>query len=373
MARRLLIGLWLTGCGGGPGPEPAEGCDPSLSWDAVGAPFVTTWCTPCHAEGLQGPARSGAPGGLDLETLEQVRAAADRIRALALSDDATMPPAGPAPADERGRMAAWLDCGAPGTSVPIEPPGCDGPVWSGPLVASEGPGPCPGHARLGGDLVVDEALDPSWGCVCAIDGTLSARAPQVLLPSLIQVGALWGEAPLERLELPSLAEVEGEIRLQGDTLQQVALPLLAHTGALILSDAGQLWDLQLHRLATVDGALALQALPSLSSLQPLDALVEVGGAVQLDGLGIVEPLLLRRLARVHGALILANNPGWIALDGLDALVQVDGALQIVDNPELVRLGGLPGPVEIEGGILIEGNEALSDTEIALFLARLSGG
>ncbi len=71
-----------------------------------------------------------------------------------------------------------------------------------------------------------------------------------------------------------------------------------------------------------------------------------------------------RLVHTHlrGEGLTRDDLTDLALLRLDAVVVIQA-----------RMDGLPGPVEIEGGILIEGNEALSDTEIALFLARLSGG
>ena len=92
--------------------------DSALTAEDFGGPFVLTYCTGCHHVALAEGERAGAPLGVDFETLDKVRQHADRIWARSGDHNATMPPIGPAPADERARLGEWLACGAPSRDSP---------------------------------------------------------------------------------------------------------------------------------------------------------------------------------------------------------------------------------------------------------------
>ncbi|WP_434426978.1 hypothetical protein [Nannocystis pusilla] len=87
--------------------------DSILTAENFGAPFMLTHCTGCHHVALKEGERAGAPLGVDFESLIKVRAQAERIWARAADQNASMPPVGPPPADERARLGEWLACGAP--------------------------------------------------------------------------------------------------------------------------------------------------------------------------------------------------------------------------------------------------------------------
>ncbi|MFZ6177179.1 hypothetical protein [Nannocystis pusilla] len=87
--------------------------DSILTAENFGAPFILTHCTGCHHVALKEGERAGAPLGVDFESLVKVRAQADRIWARAADQNASMPPVGPPPVDERARLGEWLACGAP--------------------------------------------------------------------------------------------------------------------------------------------------------------------------------------------------------------------------------------------------------------------
>lgn len=87
--------------------------DSILTAENFGAPFMLTYCTGCHHVSLKAGERAGAPLGVDFESLAKVRAQAARIWARAGDQNATMPPVGPPPVDERARLGEWLACGAP--------------------------------------------------------------------------------------------------------------------------------------------------------------------------------------------------------------------------------------------------------------------
>lgn len=119
---RSLLLVWLCACV--PASDPPndapdtdrgttlDSADPCrlLTWETVGAPFVTTWCTPCHGAALTGVQRSGAPVGIDLDREDQVLDLTERVLARTTGATPTMPPAGGPDADTRARFAAWLAC-----------------------------------------------------------------------------------------------------------------------------------------------------------------------------------------------------------------------------------------------------------------------
>lgn len=84
-----------------------------LTYENFGGPFINSNCTGCHHSGLGDGERQKAPLGVDFETIELIRAQADRIWARSGDQNDTMPPAGPPGADERALLGEWLACGAP--------------------------------------------------------------------------------------------------------------------------------------------------------------------------------------------------------------------------------------------------------------------
>lgn len=100
--------VWL-GCDGAksdPAPVDCEGYD----WDTVGAPFVYTWCTTCHAPSVQD--RGGAPVGVDFDTYEGVLRFLSEVEQRAVIDQ-DMPPMGGPFEDDIADFSIWIDCGAP--------------------------------------------------------------------------------------------------------------------------------------------------------------------------------------------------------------------------------------------------------------------
>lgn len=84
-----------------------------VTYANFGEAFLRNWCRGCHASALSGDERSGAPEGIDFETLDDARMWADRIGARALGPGAGMPPAGGPSPEELELLEAWLDAGVP--------------------------------------------------------------------------------------------------------------------------------------------------------------------------------------------------------------------------------------------------------------------
>ena len=84
---------------------------------SVGQPFTLTYCSACHSPYVTD--RRGAPEGVDLMALDDIRAHRERFAARVL--EGTMPPGGGASVEEVDALVAWLDCGAPGSDNPLQP------------------------------------------------------------------------------------------------------------------------------------------------------------------------------------------------------------------------------------------------------------
>jgi uncharacterized membrane protein len=105
---------WLVSCDG---PTPTATGDTGapldctgLDWDSVGAPFVFTYCTGCHA--TTSANRGGAPAGVDFDTYAGVIEWLERVEVRAV-ELRNMPPTGGPPEYELEQFGDWIRCGAP--------------------------------------------------------------------------------------------------------------------------------------------------------------------------------------------------------------------------------------------------------------------
>ena len=107
--------LLLVACADAPVPIDDYPCPPdgtALSYESFGRAFMSAHCDRCHS-GIEGR-RSGAPASYRFDTLDDVRAHADRIFVRAATANTSMPPGPDDPsAEEREQLAEWLACGAP--------------------------------------------------------------------------------------------------------------------------------------------------------------------------------------------------------------------------------------------------------------------
>jgi uncharacterized membrane protein len=112
----LFLSISLLGCS-----TPTGATCPStqtLSYDNFGRSFMLANCVRCHSASATGAARKGAPVGVDLDSVEGVRAHSKLVDEYAGSGpggtNTWMPPDAPKPTTaERQQLAEWLACGAP--------------------------------------------------------------------------------------------------------------------------------------------------------------------------------------------------------------------------------------------------------------------
>jgi uncharacterized membrane protein len=111
-----LVCAMLGACGSDPassGPECPTGS--TLTYADFGKPFLTKYCSSCHAATLTGSARQAAPADDVFDTAAQVRAKSDEV-IHEVSVEKSMPfgTASLKPSDaEREQLGEWVACGAP--------------------------------------------------------------------------------------------------------------------------------------------------------------------------------------------------------------------------------------------------------------------
>jgi len=380
--RRLLPIIFAIACGGQASSdagsplvwtlEPVDPCEDPPTWDSFAQGWVTSWCTPCHASSLTGADRQGAPVGVDLETLEDVRAWADRVRARSV-DAQSMPPGGGPSEASRERLGLFLDCGLPGTTDPADP--CDAPVEVPTThLASQADADalCTDEAvAVRGDLVLTSTIEAS--CLCEVDGTIEVSAPSATLPGLMEAGALSAGASVERLDLPDLEILGASLELiDRSVLEQVSMPRLVRIeGDLRIVDAPALVRVPFDRLVTIEGDLEVQDVGARGVYLP--RLAEVGH-VTLAELPVDEAPHLSSLQTVGGDLFLADlaapmDSGWSSLEQTEGsvrlhrldtetvsaffkLTHVGGDLELVDLPQVDSLYGLDAVEVVEGDLVV---------------------
>jgi mono/diheme cytochrome c family protein len=122
-----LLPALLIACGGDAGDAPpppggtadsgstpagvddtACGGAPDVSWQGWGRGFMATYCDGCHAADTSD--RHGAPEDVNFDTLDQLRAQAERVRVRTLENQ-DMPPGGGVIDDDLWLLDAFLACG----------------------------------------------------------------------------------------------------------------------------------------------------------------------------------------------------------------------------------------------------------------------
>jgi uncharacterized membrane protein len=102
-----LVGGMIAFAAWRPGAEGAAAAQPVAAHEAVAIAHAR--CTACHAAAPTHAGFAEAPGGVMLETADQLRAAAPRVLAQAVLTDA-MPLGNETgmTAEERARLGAWI-------------------------------------------------------------------------------------------------------------------------------------------------------------------------------------------------------------------------------------------------------------------------
>jgi len=113
----LVVATTFTGCGekldapASTGGDLDAGACEGITYESAVKPIMEIYCTGCHASGLSGAARRGAPASVNLDSYEGVEAQAERV--LRRIEQGTMPPVGERPTPEEAEMMrCWVEGGS---------------------------------------------------------------------------------------------------------------------------------------------------------------------------------------------------------------------------------------------------------------------
>ncbi|MEQ1501504.1 MAG: hypothetical protein ABMB14_04695 [Myxococcota bacterium] len=347
-----------------------------LTWDSFGHGFVVGWCTSCHSPLLSGPARGGAPVGVDFDTYASVTKYAARISATATGSSPSMPPGGGPPDAERARLREWLDCGLPGPPAVDEVP-CDGAVIPGDLTltsADDVAAMCAAGDSVEGTLTI--GVGGTIDCLCAVGGDLVVTTPDdtVELPRL---AAVTGAVVVT--DSPSLAVLRTPALASAASLSLARNPALAITdwraltvvaGPVTFTDDGVGGPLLLDGLVTLPADLRFADLPRLRSVELL-RLETVAGSLDLSNLGAVA-VDLGPIRTVGGDVRVASLPSLDAFDGLRVTTAIGGSLTFDDLPLLGSLSTGYALTEVGGGLILRGMPGLAAIDGFDVLASVGG-
>jgi hypothetical protein len=91
--------------------DGGENCDPGVTYEAVGKPFVAKYCLDCHGENVDIDDRIGAPEDANFDDLAGIRDHGSHVFENVQNE--TMPPKAhreQPTTPERADFLDWLDC-----------------------------------------------------------------------------------------------------------------------------------------------------------------------------------------------------------------------------------------------------------------------
>ena len=107
------FGLLILGCGDKADPIIESDTDiefsATVTYEEHVKPIMEASCTGCHATTKQGPERSGAPAGVNLDNFQVVKESSERSNARI--QGGTMPPYGSVDGNGKATFQQWIDDG----------------------------------------------------------------------------------------------------------------------------------------------------------------------------------------------------------------------------------------------------------------------
>jgi hypothetical protein len=141
-------------------PTTAMQGDTCVSYEDFAGPFLLNWCVGCHSSSLDEAHRKMAPLDMNFDTLEGVRAHADRIK-VRVSELKNMPPLGGPSDEDRALLAEWIDCDLPSTSGGFVPPAPIG----GPMAVTPPTGACADPRMAVPETILPRCTAETHSCV----------------------------------------------------------------------------------------------------------------------------------------------------------------------------------------------------------------
>jgi hypothetical protein len=205
-------------------------------------------------------------------------------------------------------------------------------------------------SSLGGDLIVDGAGDLEELALSSftVAGTLrvanNASLTSARLPSVASGAAgieIEGNARLETLvmiEGPAAADITGDLVIASNAalISVTGFASLAEVGGdALIEDNAALQTIEgFDRFWHVVGDLRVAGNGALISTSALNTLLTVDGGVALSGNAALAGVQLGNLTSIGETLAITDNAVLLTLDGMDALLSVGGLVQIAQNPML---------------------------------------
>jgi hypothetical protein len=203
----------------------------------------------------------------------------------------------------------------------------------------------------------------SGGVGALLEGsfTIKNSADVAMLQEVEEItGSLLIDASgLGSLSLPKLQRVGTHLEFRNNTFDTFDMPALVEVGGnvLLYNNSALVSIESLDGLDEIPGALQVSGSPLLVSLEGLEGVTSVGSWLTISA-PVTDLLPLSNLTSA-GALTIQSNT-LTDLSGLDALTTVDGSVNISQNTTLESLSGLDALTTVGGGLSITNNPALTD-------------
>jgi hypothetical protein len=216
---------------------------------------------------------------------------------------------------------------------------------------------------------------------CVLIGALTTSASA----APCHQGDVVAESDRDLAVLKGATCLEGSLTIRGEVTSLSALGSLTEIQRdLDVETAKQLRSLRgLDALARVGGSVSIggpkRGTPKLRDVDGLNALAEIGGSLRISGgyIFIPERSLMAPIDRVSGLRALARVKGDVRLfelgqfRGLNALVEIGGTLQIERSKE-AALHGFAKLATIGGSLVLSSNDTLKQIAGLRALKRIDG-
>lgn len=357
-----------------PAPDCEDGTD--LTWDNFGKGFITSWCLPCHSVNLVSPEtgdtatddpRSGAPMGVNFDTLADVQRQRDLIIAFATTAAPLMPPAGGTRPEERDALEEWLECEAPGEG-PADGDCASPTPTPGTTISSQAAADtlCAHDLSIEGDLILTGAGALQLNCVCSISGSVIVEGSNLADVGLRNMAELGGDlvirdnASIIHLDAVALSSIGGDLEItENAKLLTFELAGLRDVGgAVTVTDNALLSEVDVGGVRTIGAGLEISRNP-VAKVVDVGRVTDIGGDLRFEGMSQAWELDPASLVNLGGDLIVTGNDTMVRLNGFLNLLTVDGAIEVNDNASLSELHGLVDLPSLPNGHLhIKRNPAL---------------
>jgi hypothetical protein len=174
--------------------------------------------------------------------------------------------------------------------------------------------------------------------------------------------AFGGNESLTRIELPALATVERQLRLDNNpVLSEIVLGSLEEIGGLIIYRNPMMTSMAgFEGVRAIQDDLVLTHMDGLVTLDGLQNLTVIGNRIRLADNPSLVTLAALASANIQRSISLQRNHALLTLDGLQGTgPQLDGSISINNNDSLINLNGAAGITSC-ANLAIDENDSLEN-------------